>query len=98
MSAEGRRPVLPAVARILGAIADIDVADAIAFQSAESARILREHGWHGGGESYDLGAYAGDLAALEELLDRDARFAPRSTSEERKALEACIRAHLDASA
>ena len=93
-----RCAILPAVSRILSAIADIDVADAIAYTAAESARILREQGWQGDGESYDLGAYPGDLAALEELLDRDARFELRSTSEERTALEACIRAHLDATA
>lgn len=71
---------------------DIDTADAIASQAAQSARILREQGWQGGGASYDVGVYAGDMNALETLLGRE------TTRDERFALEKCIRAHLDATA
>ncbi len=71
---------------------DIDTADTISGCAAHSAKELRAQGWQGGGAEYDLGAYLGDMAALQRLLDRMA------SQDECNALEACIRAHLDATA
>lgn len=69
----------------------IDVADAIAAQAADSARMLRRQGWERG-TTYDIGAFHGDAEQLAALLG--AR--ETATPEQVKALEACIRIHLDA--
>ena len=88
-----RRPVLPAVSRILADSGlHIDATDAICFQARESAALLRGQGWQGTGDGYDIGVFTGDDVALMQLLGRP------TTRDEQRALEACIRAELSASA
>ncbi len=67
----------------------MDIATHIRTQATESANLLRFQGWEGGGHSYDVGAYPGDVEALAERLGRE------TTRDERVSLEYQIRRLLD---
>ena len=67
------------------------IADTMLALARQSARLLSENGWEGDGESYDLGAFPGDVDALTDALGR----AP--TLAERVSFEGAVRALLGAS-
>lgn len=67
-------------------------ADVLSAQGAASARTLREQGWQGDGESYDIGVYTGDREAAESTLGRTL------TRHEAVMLEASIQTNLSAGA
>lgn len=57
----------------------------ILTQAKESAAALIEQGWEGGGASYDIGTYHGDVEALAERLGYE------PTRDQRASLEFQIR-------
>lgn len=69
---------------------NIDVADAISSQAAESTRLALANGWDPASDTYDIQAMPGDLQALEALLER------RALEPEARALEVCVRHHMAA--
>lgn len=68
---------------------DVDTADAISSQALASAEGALAQGWDPAGDAYTLDAMPGDAEALGALLGREL------TRDERRALEVCIRHHLD---
>lgn len=69
-----------------------DIEQDIAAQALDSARGLIDQGWTGPSSMYDIGAYPGDVDALEARLGRTA------SKPERIALELAIRGELAAAA
>lgn len=80
----------PTLSTRISSLLSDPVADVLATQAAESARLLLAQGWDPAGDVYDIGAMPGDAEAAGDLLGR------KLTREEERALELCIRAHLEA--
>jgi hypothetical protein len=63
--------------------------EAIREQAMESAQGLVAECWRGGGAEYELGAFHGDVEALEQRIGRP------TTADERRDFETIVRAWLD---
>lgn len=85
-----RTPLDDTLSRLLAAFPADPTADVLANAARWAAEILLARGWAGGGAGYSIGTYPEDREAAEALLERPL------TWPERTALEACIRACLDA--
>lgn len=85
-----RTPLDDTLSRLLAGFPADPVADALASSARSAAARMLSQGWTGGGAGYSLGAHLGHTYPAAKLLDR------KLTWPERAALEACIRACLDA--